>query len=316
MRIRDLYGLLRQTYQEWSADKAPQLGAALAYYSVFSIAPLLIIAVAIASFVFGEAAAQGQISTQVRDTVGPTAAAAIEDVVAHSHRDGVGIWATVIGIGTLLIGAAGVFGQLQDALNTVWKVEPRPDRGWLVVLRERLVPFTMVLGAGFLLLVSLVVSAVLSALTEFLTPEALLGGASLWMVLNNLVSLGVITLLFAVIFKYLPDVRIAWTDVWIGALVTAVLFTVGKYLLGLYLGLSGVSSAFGAAGSLVLILVWVYYSAQIFLFGAELTRVYAIHRGSRVEPTDNAVPVSAENRVRQGMPHPPAHLESPGAVAR
>lgn len=312
MTARDLYGLLRDAFHEWTADKAPRLGAALAYYSIFSVAPLVIIAVAVAGLAFGEAAARGQVSVEVRDTVGPAAAAAIEDVIAHTHRDGTGVWATVVGVVTLLIGAGGVFGQLQDALNTVWKVETKPDRTWLDVLRERFVPYTMVLGTGFLLLVSLVVSAVLAAVARYLTPAAVPGGAWLWMLVNNLASLAVVTLLFALLFKYLPDARIAWSDVWAGALMTAVLFSVGKYLLGLYLGRSGVSSAYGAAGSLVLILVWFYYSAQIFLFGAELTRVYAIRRGSRVEPADNAVPVSAEALARQGTPRRPGSLERPG----
>ena len=212
----------------------------------------------------------------------------------------------------MLLGAAGFFGQLQDALNTIWKVEPKPDRGWLAVLRERFLPFTMVLGTGFLLLMSLVLSAALEALGEFLTPEAMPGGAWLWRRLNLLVALAVVTLLFALIYKYLPDVRIAWGDVWVGAVVTAVLFTLGKYLIGLYLGRSGVSSTYGAAGSLVLILLWVYYSSQVFLFGAEFTRIYAIRRGSPVMPSANALPVSDQALGRLHGPKRPEEKASEG----
>jgi membrane protein len=301
MKATELFDLLRETFEEWSADKAPRLGAALAYYSIFSLAPLLIIAIAIGGLLFGAAAAHGQISAQIRDTIGPTGAQAVEEMLAHVHNTDSGVWATVVGVVTLLIGAAGVFGQLQDALNTIWKVEPKPDRSWGAVIRERFLPFTMVLGTGFLLLVSLILSALLAALGRFLTPQSLPGGAWLWLLLNALLSFGFLVVLFALMYKELPDVRIAWADVWIGAGVTALLFTLGKFLIGLYLGQSSVASAYGAAGSLVLILVWVYYSAQIFLFGAEFTRVYATRHGRRIEPSDNAMLVSPDSLARQGL---------------
>jgi membrane protein len=275
MTVDELFDLCRSTFREWSADKAPQLGAALAYYSLFSIAPLLIIAVSIAGWVFGESAAQGQLSSQLHDTVGPGPARAIEDLIVHTRSNPSGPWATVIGTVTLLVGAAGLFGQLQDAMNTIWKVEPKSNRGWLAVLRERSLPFAMVVAGGFLLIVSLVASAVLAEVAQFLRPEALPGGAGLWQALNSVVSFGFFVLVFALIYREVPDVRIAWGDVWPGALVTALLFSAGKYLIGLYLGHSGATSAYGAAGSLVLVLLWVYYSSQIFLFGAEFTRVYA-----------------------------------------
>jgi membrane protein len=302
MTARLLYQLLRDTFEEWSTDRAPTLGAALAYYSLFSLAPLLIIAITIAGSIFGEAAAHGQISTELRDTMGPTAAQTVEELIAHTHQSSTGPWATIAGAVTLLIGAYGVFSQLQDALNIIWKVEPKPGRGWAAILRERALPFGIVLGSGVLLIAMLILTAVLSAVSQFVPPVDVPGGARLWRWANALVSFGFLVLLFALIYKELPDVRIDWADVWMGALVTALLFTLGKYLIGLYLGLSGVSSAYGAAGSLVLILVWVYYSAQIFLFGAEFTRVYMHQRGRRIEPGENAMPMTAESLARLGIP--------------
>jgi membrane protein len=294
--------LVKDTFHEWSEDKAPRLGAALAYYSVFSIAPLLIIAIGSAGLVFGEKAARGEIVSQVGDTIGESAAQAIEDMVKHTYESGGGVWATIVGMVIMFIGATGVFVQLQDALNTVWKVAPKPGRGVMGMIRDRFLSFSVVLGIGFLLLVSLVASAALSALGKFLTPGALPGGAYLWEALNFVISLLSITLFFALLFKWLPDVKIAWRDVWIGAAATALLFTVGTLLIGVYLGESGTSSAFGAAGALVILLVWVYYSAQIVLLGAEFTRVYANRFGSHVVPADNAMPVRQDELARQGMP--------------
>jgi membrane protein len=314
MNWKTLLGLIKDTYSEWSEDKAPRLGAALAYYTVFSLAPLLIIAIGIAGLVFGKEAAQGEIIGQVEDTIGAPAGKAIQDMLKHSYTSGESIWATVVGVVVLFFGASGVFVQLQDALNAVWRVTPKPGRGWMETIRERFLSFAAVLGIGFLLLVSLIISAALSALNRFLTPAALPGGVYLWQALNILVSLGFITLLFALMFKVLPDVRIAWRNVWVGALVTAVLFTVGKYLIGLYLGRSSTASAFGAAGSLVVILVGVYYSAQILLFGAEFTRVYACRHGACIEPKDYAMAVTPEARIRQGLP-PRTVLDESGQPA-
>lgn len=294
--------LLRQTYHEWNEAKAPRLGAALAYYTVFSISPLLIIAIAIAGLVFGEEAARGGIVREIEGTVGRPVAEAIEGMLQQTHSTGSCTLTAVIGLIVLLAGATGVFIQLQDALNTIWKVEPKPDRGILGMLRDRFLSFTVVLGVGFLLLVSLVISAALAALSKFLTPEALPGGAYLWQVVNGVISFGLITLLFALIYKVLPDVPIRWRDVWVGAAVTALLFTLGKYLLGLYLGQSGAASAFGAAGSLILILLWVYYSSQILLFGAEFTRVYATHFGPPLLPTENSLPVSGTEQASMSRP--------------
>jgi membrane protein len=302
MSLSFVLGLLKDTCSAWSEDRAPRLGAALAYYTIFSLAPLLIVAVGIAGQVFGEEAARGEVMAQVEETVGAPAAATIQEMLKHSYTSGTSIWATVVGLAVLLFRASGVFVQLQDALNTIWRVAPKPGRGWLAVVRDRFLSFGAVLATGFLLLVSLAANAALAVLGKFLTPDALPGGLSLWQGLNALVSLAFFTLLFALLFKLLPDVYLAWRDVWIGALVTAGLFTAGNYLIGLYLGYTSTASAFGAAGSLVVLLVWAYYSAQILLFGAEFTHVLACRRGTCIEPKANAVAVTEGDRARQGMP--------------
>jgi membrane protein len=295
--------LLKEASYEWLDDKAMRLGAALAYYSIFSIAPLFIIALAVAGWIFGAEAAQGRIVQEIGTTVGQPVAKAIEAMLknAHQEQEG-GALATIVGILTLLFGATGVFGQLQDALNTVWKVAPRPGRGVRGFIQDRSLSLTMVLGTGFLLLVSLVITAGLSALTSAWTPASLPGGVLWWFWLNSLVSIAVITLLFAMIFKILPDAEVSWKDTWIGALITALLFTLGKYVLGFYLASSSATSAYCAAGSMVLILLWVYYSSLILIFGAEFTRVYARRLGSGVVVASNAVPLTRDALARQGIP--------------
>lgn len=305
MRVGQFLGLFREAFREWNEDRAPRLGAALAYYTIFSIAPLLVIVIAICAQVFGDDAARRHIRDEIETMVGRPAAEAVEDMLRHAHGKGSGPWATGLGVVTLLFGALGVFVQLQDALNTVWKVEPKPGRGWLHMLRDRALSFAMVLGTGFLLLVSLVASTVLQAVRTFgdhlFEPAHLPGGLSIWQTANAVLSFAFITVLFAMIYKILPDVRIRWRDVWAGALIATVLFTIGKYLIGLYLGRAGVTSAFGAAGSLVIVLVWVYYSSQILLYGAEFTRVYARHIGDHVGPASYAVMVSAPEPPRQRL---------------
>jgi membrane protein len=303
MNPKTFVRLLVQTFREWQYDKASRLGAALAYYALFSLAPLLLIAIAIAGLVYGDEAARGQIAREIQTAIGKPAAEAIEDLIKHTRHPGAGILATLIGFGTLLFGAAGGFWQLQDALNTVWKVAPRTDRGVLGMVRQRFLAFLMVLGIGFFALLSLVVSTALVAVSHFFAPE-LPGGISWWHLVNSVVSVLSLTVLFAMIYKILPDAKIAWGDVWLGSAFTALLFTFGKYLISLYLGYASVTSAFGAAGSLVLILFWVYYSAQIFLFGAEFIRVYARQRGAPVAPRAGAVLLTLEDRIRQGIPRP------------
>ncbi len=298
--MRMIWPLVVSTFNEWYADRGPRLGAALAYYTVFALAPTIVIVIAVAGLVLGEEAAQGEILNQIRDLVGEQGAHAVEATI-KSARDSGGT-STAIGLGlvTLVFGLWGVFGELQDALNTIWGVAPKPGRGALDVIKERFWSFTLVVGTGFLLLVSLAISTWLTMLTTYfwyLLPLP----APLLETVNFTISLGVITVLFALTFKLLPDIEIAWRDVWLGAAVTALLFTVGKFVIGLYLGKSGVASAFGAAGSLVIILVWVYYSAQILYFGAEFTKVWTRRRGSGFVPGDNAIPVTAEARAEQGM---------------
>ncbi len=300
MNRKVAYSLLKQTAAEWSADKAAMLGAALAYYTVFSLAPLLILSIAIAGFVFGDEAARGQVFAQMRELTGEEGAKAIQDMVQSAGaKPAAGILATVIGVATLLFGASGVFGQLQVSLNLIWGVEPKPGRGIPGLLRDRFLSFGFILVVGFLLLVSLVVSAAIAFIATWMGGMAA-ETAVLAQVVNLTLSLGLTTLLFALIFKFLPDAKIAWRDVWIGGFFTAVLFSLGKFGMGICLGASSVGSAFGAAGSLIVLLLWIYYSAQILFFGAELTQVYARHCGRHVRPSRDAVAVHAVRRVIEG----------------
>jgi membrane protein len=300
-RLKDIFNLLKDTFKEWNEDKCPRLAAALAYYTAFSLAPLLIVVMSIAGFVFGEEAVRGQVQTQIQGVVGGQAAGAIQEMLANTNNHPASsILATVIGVVTLLLGAAGLFGSLQDALNTVWEVAPKPQ-GIIVMLCQRFISFTMVLGIGFVLLVSLVLSALITAVQTWVKVQVP-GQATILQILNIIISFGVITLLFAAIYKVLPDVKISWKDVWVGAAVTALLFTIGKYLLGLDLGQSSVASGFGAAGSFVVLLLWIFYSSQILLFGAEFTQVYARTYGSRIVPSKNAVDLSELARIHQGIP--------------
>jgi len=269
-----VWSLLGETFVEWYDDRAPRLGAALAYYTVFALAPGLILIIALAGLLLGKEAAQGQIISQVQDLAGEAGAEAVRAAIESARNAGSSLVATTLGVLTLLFGLWGVFGELQDALNTIWRVPATPGRGVVDVIKQRFWSFTMVVGIGFLLLVSLAASAGLAALGKFFSgllpfPAAMLETT------NALLSFVVITFMFAVIYKALPDVTLGWRNVWTGAAVTAVLFTIGKTLIGLYLGRSTVASVYGAAGSLIVILLWVYYSAQIVFFGAEFTKVYS-----------------------------------------
>jgi membrane protein len=284
--------LLKQAAWDWFDDSAPTLGAAVAYYTVFSLAPLFVIAVAIAGLVFGREAAQGQIFEQLRAMIGETSAAAMEDVVESANsQPRTGVFATIVGFVALIVGASGVFAQLQASLNAIWRVEPKPGRGIWGLIQDRVLSFGFILIVGFLLLISLILTTIIAFIGEWFG-GFVPGVETFIQILNAILSLVVITLLFAMIFKFLPDVKIAWRDVWVGALITAGLFTAGKEVLGLYLGKSGVASSYGAAGSLIVLLLWVYYSAQIVFFGAEFTKAYANKFGSRVIPAENAVAVT------------------------
>jgi membrane protein len=279
--------MARQAFDAWVDDYAPSMGAALAYYTLFSLAPLLLIAISVAGLVFGADAARGEIFAELSGLIGDEGAAAAQGLLQNVNKPAKGIVATAVGVATLLVGAASVFGELQNALDRIWRAPPRKGGGLWSLIRARLLSFGMVLGIGFLLIVSLLASAAIAAAGKLYS--ATFGGwAMLAEALNLVISFAVVTTLFAMIYKILPRVRIAWRDVWVGAAVTALLFAVGKSLIGLYLGRSGVASGFGAAGSLIVILVWMYYSAQIFLLGAEFTHVYAHLRGSRAAATGTA----------------------------
>jgi len=298
---RVVWSLLAETFFEWYEDRAPRLGAALAYYTVFALAPGLILIIALAALLLGKEAAQGQIITEVQDLAGEAGAQAVLAAIESARHAGGSLLATGLGVVTLLFGLWGVFGELQDALNTIWGVTTRPGRGVIGIIKQRFWSFTVVVGIGFLLLVSLAASAWLAAVGKLFS-RLLPLPAALMETTNALLSFVVITFMFAVIYKLLPDVMIAWQNVWTGAAVTAVLFTIGKTLIGLYLGRSSVASVYGAAGSLIVILLWIYYSAQIVFFGAEFTKAYANRLGSRIVPSNDAVPLTDEARAEQGMP--------------
>lgn len=281
-----MWNLLKTTWKEWNEDEASLLAAALSYYTAVSIAPLLVLVVVILGFFLGQAAAQSQVVEQLRAGMGPQGSQFLETVLQNADQPTLASAAGILSFLTLLWGSTNVFAQLQNSLNKIWNVERKPGAGIWATLRSRLLSFTMVLGVAFMLLVSLVLSAFLSVFVQW--GHGLLPGADwLWQVINFLVSFGVTTFLFAAIFKVLPDVKIAWRDVWLGAAVTALLFTIGKYLLGLYLANAG--NAYGAVGSVVVFLLWVFYSAQILFMGAEFTQVYARRYGSGLRPTEGAV---------------------------
>jgi membrane protein len=275
--------LLREVVAEWRRDAALGLGAALAYYTLFALAPLLVLVIAIAGLAFGRAAAEGEIVGQMAGVMGPEGAAMIQDMIARASRPTSGIVATVASLATMAVGASGVFGQLQSALNRIFGGTPPRGGGVSGLVRRRLVHFGMIVAIGFLLLVSLVVSAVLAVVQDRLAAR-LPGLAVALPVLNFALSFAVVTGLFALVFKVLPDVRLDWRDVWLGAACTALLFAIGKGAIGYYLGRAGTTSVYGAAGSLVLVLLWIYYSAQILFLGAEFTDVYSRRYGSRRPP--------------------------------
>ncbi|KAF3885369.1 MULTISPECIES: YihY/virulence factor BrkB family protein [Nostocales] len=300
MNWQDIWGLLKETYNEWSNDKASRLAAALSYYTIFSIAPLLIIVIAIAGAVFGEDAARGAISEQLQGLIGQSGAEVIQTAIENASQPKAGTIASLISIVVLLFGATGLFNELQDSLNTIWEVQPKPGRAVKTMVRQRFASFALVIAIGFLLLVSLVVSAVLAGIVGYFS-NLLPGIDFIWQVINFILGFVITTVLFGLIFKVLPDVKITWNDVLIGAALTSLLFSIGRYLLGQYLGNGSFGSTYGAAGSLVVILAWVNYAAQILFFGAEFTQVYARKYGSRIVPTHNAIPLTEKARREQGL---------------
>ncbi len=300
MNYRSIWATFRETFSQWNSHDAPRLGAALAFYTILSMAPLVILIIAIIALMVGYSTAQNQLLGEVASLVGSAGAEAVKAMLQHAQKPGSGILASLVGIATLVYGASGVFGELRSALNKMWDVKPQETAGIWGAVKLHFFSFGMVFAVGFLLLVSLVISAVLAAIGKFFggmlpLPEFMLSA------FNLLISLAGTAILFALIFRYVPEAKIAWKPIWIGATVTALLFTVGKFLIGLYLGKAAVGSPYGAAGSLVVVTVWVYYSAMIFFFGAEFTHVLACegegHPGKRATPEkDAAIPQTAADK--------------------
>jgi membrane protein len=290
-----------ETFSEWNNDKASRLAAALAYYTIISLPALVILIIALAGMFLGEEAARGQVVQQLQSLLGQEGAKSIEEMISSASKaESRSIWASILSSATLAFGATAVVIQLQDALNTIWEVEPKPGSFIKSFIFNRVLSFGMILSIGFLLLVSLVISACLAILSEYLgslAPHLKV----LWTVVDFVVSVTLIAGLFSLMFKYLPDAKIAWGDVVIGAFLTSLLFNIGKLAIGFYLGSSKIGSTYGATGSLVILLVWIYYSAQIFFLGAEFTQVYARRYGSRIEPEGYAKPTTQEGRAQQGL---------------
>lgn len=319
-------GVFKDTFKEFGEDKVPRLGAALAYYTIFSIGPLLLIAVAMAGIFFGQEAAQGKISEELGKVFGSEMAKSLEQMIEAAAKPKSGAVATIVGVITLMLGASGVFGQLKDALNTIWNVEPKKAAGIKGLIVQRFLSMAMVLGIGFLLLITLVLDTAIAAMGGYVAQYV--GGEAVAHALQLALSFAVAVVLFAAIFRILPDLKIAWRDVWLGATFTAVLFVLGKWGLGVYLGKAAPGSAYGAAGSLVILLIWVYWSAQILFFGAEFTQVYARSFGSlkgdtskrdarakasRPEDRPKAVEGEPEPAVRPAVAPSPAYVRRTGA---
>jgi membrane protein len=290
--------LLGETAFEWHADRAPRLGAALAFYTLFSLAPLLVVIIAIAALAFGRDLASAELIQQIETFIGPEGAQVIQATIENTSRARSGIVATIIGLATMLFGTTVVISELRDALNTIWKVVPRSQRSMAIgLIWDRFLAFSIVLGMSLLLLLSMFANAVLKAVLPML--GTLLPSQVNWLQTVNLsLSFIIVTLLFAMVYKVLPEVEIAWEEVLIGAVVTAVLFMIGKFLIELYLRYSTTAVVYGAAGSLVVLLIWIYYSAQILYFGAEFTKVYAKYRGHRVVPSENATSMPRQDLVK------------------
>jgi membrane protein len=307
--LSNLPTILKLTYQDWKADNASQLAAALAYYTIFSLAPMLVLVIAITGLIWEAEAVRTQILSQVQGLLGPEGAGFVANLISNRGSPAEGIVALILGIITLLFGALGVFNELHNSLNLIWNIKMEKPEGFLRSIKrlliDRFLSFAMILAIGFLLLVSLVVTAALSAAQETIG-DAFPLSELLWQVVNLAISIGVITILFALMFKFLPDAEITWHDAWIGAFVTSLLFSIGKAAIGIYLGNSAVASAFGAAGSLVLLLLWIFYSAQILFFGAEFTQVFANQYGSKIAPEGKETTARQVEERRAPLPPPAA----------
>ena len=317
--LSNLPTILKLAYQGWKEDRASRLSAALAYYTIFSLAPLLVIVIAITGLIWEADVVRTQLLNQIQGLVGAEGAAFVSDLISNTGSQTEDIVATIIGIITLLFGALGVFNELHNSLNIIWEVEEEKPKGFLQTIKkvviDRLLSFTMILGIGFLLLVSLVVSAGLSATQETIGNAVPLS-EFLLQIVNTIISIAVITVLFALMYKFLPDAEIAWRDVWVGAFITSIFFSLGKTAIGLYLGNSAVASSFGAAGSLILLLVWIYYSAQILFFGAEFTQVYSNKYGSKIIPEGEEKTTQPQSKATQELRGRPALPALTGLTGR
>jgi membrane protein len=294
----NLWVILKDSFNGFLDDRCLKLSAALAYYTVFSLAPLLVLIISLISIFLGEEAIQGQIFAQINGLVGNEAAKQIQDMIKNVELSGKTNTALVIGVITLLLGATSIFVEIQDSVNLIWRVKAKPKRGWLKIIKDRLLSSSLVVSLGFLLLVSLIINGIVLALSDFLTRYIPGIGVFIISAFNFLISTGVVAVLFGVIFKVLPDAKIAWKDVRWGAFFTALLFMLGRFLIGLYIETTSTSSTYGAAGSLIVILTWIYYTAAILYFGAEFTQAYANRLGIKIEPADYAVYVEQTERER------------------
>jgi len=309
---KDALAILKKTFNAFLEDRALKLSAALSYYTIFSLAPLLLLMISLAGLFLGRDAIQGHVFGEINGLIGNEAAAQIQDIIKNMELSGKTNMAVIIGAITLIIGATSVFGEIQDSINLIWKVKAKPKRGWVKLLKDRLLSSSLIVGLGFLLIVSLMVNGALVALSGLIKsyfPEITV---FVFYVINIVISFGVITILFGVIFKVLPDAKIAWKDVRMGAFFTACLFMLGRYLIGVYIETTSAGSAYGAAGSLIIILVWVYYTAAILYFGAEFTKIYAEYIGSKIEPADYAVYIEQHELERTNgilPPKPVKHTE-------
>jgi membrane protein len=308
MTWSDTWQLGKQTFSEWSEDKAPKMAAALAYFTILSVVPMLVIIVKVVSIRYGNQAAADHLHDQLASLTDRNVADSLRDLIPKNNGAGQGTIAALLSLVISLIGASGVFAELQDSLNTIWEVRPKPNRGILGMIRDRFLSISMVFGIAFLLLVTMVVSSLITAASQWILANTLgLSGSTnhlaaiVTFIIDIIVSTAVVTVLFAAMFKVLPDATIRWSDVWLGAGVTSILFQIGKYGLSLYIGLSKPGVAYGIAGSLVVLLVWVYYSAWILFLGAEFTQVYANKFGSKIVPSENAEPLTKDMRAQMGV---------------
>lgn len=308
-KYKDFFTVLKNTFLSFLNDRGLKLSASLSYYTIFSLAPLLLLMISLAGFFFGREAIQGQVFNEINGLIGNSAAAQIQDIIKNMELSGKTNTALAIGIVTLFIGATSVFAEIQDSINIIWKVKAKPKRGWLKIIQDRLLSSSLIIGLGFLLIITFVINGVLLSLNQWMQsyfPDITI---VLFQIINIVISFAIITTLFGVIFKVLPDAKIAWKDVTYGAFFTSCLFMIGRYIIGLYIETTNTGIAYGAAGSLIVILVWVYYTAAILFLGAEFTRVYADFKGNIIQPASYAVVIEEREKEREIEFIPPREIK-------